>query len=366
VESDWLYSVFFLNPNTGYAVGDKKILKWMDTLPIPSAPTNLSATNPVNTYQVRLNWNDNANNETGYTVYRYNIPIANLPANTTTYTEQVPVGSYNYKIRALNLTGVSTFSNWASVYVPPDATAPVVTVTSPNGEENWTGGSSKTITYTASDNFGVTKVSAYYTTDGINYIFIQELNGNPGSFNWTVPYVPSTVAKVKVQARDNANNIGSDISNSSFTITVTGCPYTYEPNESITTAYGPIASGTTYISKLCTSTDIDYYKFTTGTSGNINIYCSVPAGKDYDVELLNSSGVKVASGVNGTGAAENFNHNGAAGNYYVKVFGYNGSYDQTNTYTLKATYLTSDTPPTISITAPTNGSTVSVDCQCFR
>ncbi|MGB7605060.1 MAG: M4 family metallopeptidase, partial [Lutisporaceae bacterium] len=45
---------------------------------------------------------------------------------------------------------------------------------------------------------------------------------------------------------------------------------TYEPNGTTTAAYGPLTSATTYNSYIYSSTDIDYYHFTTGATGTIS------------------------------------------------------------------------------------------------
>ena len=85
---------------------------------VPVAPTALLA-GGISKSSIKLNWTDNANNETKYEVYRsYNnnsnfVLIRNLPANATTFTE---TGLYAtsiayYKVQAVNETGGSGFSN---------------------------------------------------------------------------------------------------------------------------------------------------------------------------------------------------------------------------------------------------------------
>ena len=95
-----------------------------------------------------------------------------------------------------------------------------MTVTSPNGGENWYVGSTQTITWTATDNVGVTSIDIKYSTNGgTTYPYtIATGISNTGSRSWTVPNTPSTTCKVKVIAHDAAGNTGEDASNSNFII----------------------------------------------------------------------------------------------------------------------------------------------------
>ncbi len=58
----------------------------------------------------KLRWADNADNETGYHVYRFDQLLAALPANSTTYEDNWPVypgGSVEYSVEAYNDAGSS-------------------------------------------------------------------------------------------------------------------------------------------------------------------------------------------------------------------------------------------------------------------
>jgi beta-lactamase superfamily II metal-dependent hydrolase len=110
-----------------------------------------------------------------------------------------------------------TFTNSGSA---GDVTAPVVSVTSPNGGETWKAGSLHAITWSATDAVGVTSVDLAYSTDG-GATFPNALASgiaNSGSWSWTVPNVPTGTARVRVLARDLAGNLGRDSSATNFTI----------------------------------------------------------------------------------------------------------------------------------------------------
>ena len=61
--------------------------------------------------RITLTWQDKANNEEGYRIYRDGIQIAEVSAGTTVYDDIVPApGSYQYTIAAYNKEGESTSS----------------------------------------------------------------------------------------------------------------------------------------------------------------------------------------------------------------------------------------------------------------
>ncbi len=102
--------------------------------------------------------------------------------------------------------------------IPGDTVTASVTVSSPNGGESWAGGSSHSITWTAT---GVTNVKLEYTLDGSTWTAITASTAaSAGSYTWTVPNSASTAAKVRVS--DASNSAVSDTSNAAFTITTSG------------------------------------------------------------------------------------------------------------------------------------------------
>jgi len=99
---------------------------------------------------------------------------------------------------------------------PPDN----VVATSPNGGEVWTIGNTENVTWTASDNVGVTSVNLDYSTDdGATYPFaIASGIANTGSYAWVVPNTPTTDGRVRATAFDAATNNAADASDQKFTI----------------------------------------------------------------------------------------------------------------------------------------------------
>jgi hypothetical protein len=65
---------------------------------------------PSGTLTTTLKWSDSSDNETGFHLYRNGALLAELPANTTTYTDNTyiaPGGSISYSIAAFNSAGES-------------------------------------------------------------------------------------------------------------------------------------------------------------------------------------------------------------------------------------------------------------------
>lgn len=88
-------------------------------------------------------------------------------------------------------------------------------VTSPNGNEHLQVGKQQNITWAQS---GLSNVKLEYTTDnGTNWMtIVSSINASLGTYQWTIPNLPSTGCKVRVS--DVTNNLIYDNSNSTFTI----------------------------------------------------------------------------------------------------------------------------------------------------
>ncbi|WP_138206797.1 M4 family metallopeptidase [Haloimpatiens lingqiaonensis] len=113
---------------------------------------------------------------------------------------------------------------------------------------------------------------------------------------------------------------------------------TYESNNTLSTAYGPLSSGTSYKSYIYSPTDIDYFYFNTSRTGTITVsLTNLP--KDYDVYLLNSSGRIVARSTRSSTSNETIYYSArTTGKFYVKIVGYGGAYSQSGAYSLNVNY----------------------------
>ncbi|HMT30943.1 MAG TPA: T9SS type A sorting domain-containing protein, partial [Bacteroidia bacterium] len=145
----------------------------------------------------------------------------------------------------------------------------------------------------------------------------------------------ATVYLFQVQAVCGATN-GTYSSQGSFTtLSAGGCSDTYESNNTSSTA--KVIPLNTDINALISSTsDLDWFKFTT-VSPNTNVQVNLtnlPA--DYDVKLYSSGLSTLATGQNGGTTSESIKRNtSTATTYYVRVYGYNGANSTTQCYKLR-------------------------------
>ncbi len=121
------------------------------------------------------------------------------------------------------------------------------------------------------------------------------------------------------------------------TATPSTCTDIYESNNSATAAKVP-ALNTNLTGFITPSTDVDWFKFTTTTTGGTRVkvdLTNLPA--DYDVVLYKSNAsTKLATGATSGTTSESVKYNiTTTGTYYVKVYGYNGATSSTSCYTLK-------------------------------
>jgi hypothetical protein len=102
-----------------------------------------------------------------------------------------------------------------------DTTPPSVSITSPVGGESWAAGSVHNITWTATDDVGVTAVDLDLSTSaGASYPFaIAAGLANTGTFAWTVPVNLTNQARIRVTAHDAGNNSAAAASPANFAIT---------------------------------------------------------------------------------------------------------------------------------------------------
>ncbi len=121
---------------------------------------------------------------------------------------------------AINRGTGAVIDSFTITRIIPDTTPPVVALTSPDGGEDWKAGSSHAITWTATDNVGVTSVDLAYSTNGGASFPNAIATGlaNSGSYPWTVPNAPGTTVRVRATAHDAASNVGADSSAADFTI----------------------------------------------------------------------------------------------------------------------------------------------------
>jgi hypothetical protein len=103
--------------------------------------------------------------------------------------------------------------------IPHDSESPVVTVVAPNGGEEIDALTEYTISWTSSDNVGVTATYVLLSTDsGSSYPDTVASLTDETSYQWTVPDIDEPDCRIKVVCRDAESNEGSDESDADFRI----------------------------------------------------------------------------------------------------------------------------------------------------
>ncbi len=100
-----------------------------------------------------------------------------------------------------------------------DTTPPSVGLILPNGGETYTANAGATVQWIAGDASGIAAIDLYLSDDnGTTYKLIAKGLGNTGSYTWFPANRPTTQARIRVVATDNAFNTNSDDSDNVFTI----------------------------------------------------------------------------------------------------------------------------------------------------
>lgn len=113
-----------------------------------------------------------------------------------------------------------------------------------------------------------------------------------------------------------------------------------EPNNTTGTANALGAMPATKTGLVSTTTDVDVFSLSATSTQTITLGLTVPAGVNYDLQLLNAAGVTVASSANAAGASESISYNSTTNEaYYAQVVSVSGSSTAT-AYTLTANLTT--------------------------
>jgi hypothetical protein len=148
-----------------------------------------------------------------------------IPTNLTNLTNLYATG-LDIGTNCLCATDASLIS-WLNTADPDWAAnqsqcaASLITVTSPNGSENWTEGDNHNIAWTSQANICGVKIE-YSVDNGSTWNTVIASTANDGSYTWTVPGDPSTTCKVRIS--DAADGSPTDQSDAVFTINTAATP----------------------------------------------------------------------------------------------------------------------------------------------
>jgi hypothetical protein len=106
---------------------------------------------------------------------------------------------------------------WMAKFYKESALASALTVTTPNGGQNWIRGTTHTITWTKSGSTGA-YVRIELLKGGIVNRVITSSTANDGSYSWTIPKTQITGTNYKIRITSTSYPSMSDSSNSNFSI----------------------------------------------------------------------------------------------------------------------------------------------------
>jgi hypothetical protein len=191
--------------------------------------------------------------------------ITNSVPNTGSYSWTIPnAASGRCLVRVSNAAGgsPSDVSN-GTFSITTNPTPPTLTVSSPNGGEVMTVGTTYPITWYTTGTVGGVKIE-YSTNNGGSWSTIVNSTLNTGNYSWTVPNTVSDSCVVRIS--DVANGIPSDTGNTVFSITPNPIP----PSINIASPNG----GETW--RVGSIQTISWYS--TGSINNVKIQYSVNNG----------------------------------------------------------------------------------------
>jgi uncharacterized delta-60 repeat protein len=185
---------------------------------IGSTAQNITWNSPETIANVNIDYS--TNNGSSWTSVASNI------ANSGFYAWTVPATlSSNCLVRISDSSNASPYDVSDNVFTI--ATAATLTVTSPNGGENWINGSGHNITWSSTGT--IANVNIDYSVDnGSNWGSVAANIANSGSYAWTVPAIPSANCLIRIS--DAANSAVFDVSNVKFTISVATTITVISPN----------------------------------------------------------------------------------------------------------------------------------------
>ena len=141
--------------------------------------------------------------------------IASIPALAGSYSWTIPNTPSNSCEVRISDTSNSSLNSVSTA--PFTISQPTLSITAPNGSENWLTGSSQIIKWTSS-NVANVKIEYSINSGSTWSTVIASTPASVGSFSWTVPGTPSTQCKVRLSDTSNASL--NSVSTNLFTISL--------------------------------------------------------------------------------------------------------------------------------------------------
>ncbi|MDD1707257.1 MAG: lectin like domain-containing protein, partial [Methanoregulaceae archaeon] len=162
-------------------------------------------------------WTTIADNQPQSGTYTWTIPNAAATSLSIKITARDTSGNVGSQTRTLFVRKVTVVPTVIPTPTPTptpssraDSIPPTVTISSPTSYASISPGQSLAITWSASDNKGVTSVALQYSSNGGgSWTTIADNQPKSGTYTWTIPNTATSSITLKVAARDASGNVGS-------------------------------------------------------------------------------------------------------------------------------------------------------------
>ena len=261
----------------------------------------------------------------------------------------VGVGSYSLTAKAYDNVGASTTSTAVAISVSVGNDAGISAIAAPSGTIT-TASVTPSVTLRNFGSATLTSVAILYKVDA----------GAESTFNWTGSLASGATTSVTLSAvtgysaaahtftaRTSApngatdGNTANDAITSNFTYSNVTCSNTNEPANNSSTTATVMAVNTSVNSQIGTTSDLDFYKFTTTAAAPKIKVTLTNLPFDYDVRLYSSTGsgaINAQIGISQNSGTANetiiYNTSTTAKTYYIRVNGYSGAFSTTVCYNL--------------------------------
>ena len=247
-------------------------------------PTDPAATSAPGCVSRGFSGNVGTTSYTAPNAFPYVGTPATLSPNTT----------YYWRVQGWKSGGSQ--GNYSSIqsFTTAPAVTPTISVTSPNGGENWVAGSAHSITWTASNTGSVAYFKVALSTDGgvtwpdtgggIDLTPSGIYNPNAGSYSWTIPSnLAGSSMRIRVRAMDAAGyKRAESIGSGNFTIAPTASQVAdltgrvFDQKSNLALANATITLASTTLGTFSRTTDTNgYYAFTSQALGTYTLSASL-------------------------------------------------------------------------------------------
>ena len=146
--------------------------------------------------------------------------LANSVTNSGTYSWNIPLtqtAGTDYRVKVSSVTDTTVTGQSAADFAITAAPKPTITITTPNGGEQWQVGTANNIIWTSTSVTGNVKIDLYKGT--VLDSTIAASVANTGTYNWTIPAIQTagTNYKVKISSVTTTTVVGQSAAD--FTVT---------------------------------------------------------------------------------------------------------------------------------------------------